>query len=356
MDGKLLAPWLVLHLLPGMSARYFNILLDVFETPARVLDSDPGMLRKAGFPRETVQGLQDYQGSRAGSQLGQQLEKILQWGRGDQHSIVTRADAGYPESLLAIADPPPLLYILGEAPLLSELQVAVVGSRKPSAGGRRTARRFAAQLAENQVCITSGLALGIDSQSHQGALDVAGKTLAVLGTGIDQVYPGRNRYLAERIAQSGAMVSEFPLGSQALPWHFPLRNRIISGLSRAVVVIEAARKSGSLITAQTALEQGREVFAVPGSIDNPLARGCHYLIRQGAMLVDRPELILQELAPQLPSADAGAGRHHRTANSMPSSAGANAKKILREIGYDVVGMDQLLQLTGLEISELSAGL
>ena len=199
---------------------------------------------------------------------------------------MTLHDARYPELLKQIADPPSILFVQGDVSLLAKWQIALVGSRNPSASGRDTAYEFSRYLAQDGITINSGLAMGIDAASHQGALAAGGKTIAVIGTGLDRVYPAKHRELAHEIASTGAIVSEFALGTSPRAENFPRRNRIISGLSLGTVVVEAAVKSGSLITARMAMEQGREVFAIPGSIHNPLARGCHQLIRQGAKLVE----------------------------------------------------------------------
>lgn len=196
---------------------------------------------------------------------------------------------------LEISDPPPLLFVIGNPDLLQQSQLAMVGSRNPSVDGRENAQAFARELVNQGLVITSGLALGIDAAAHQGALAGDGLTIAVTGTGLDRVYPARHRALAKEIAARGALVSEFPIGTPALAENFPRRNRIISGLSLGTLVVEAAPQSGSLITARLAAEQGREVFAIPGSIHNPLARGCHQLIRQGAKLVESVADILEEI-------------------------------------------------------------
>ncbi|CAG0910748.1 unnamed protein product, partial [Cyprideis torosa] len=220
----------------------------------------------------------------------------LNWLSHDKHYILPITSEQYPSLLRAIDDPPPLIYVVGDPNLLSYPQLAVVGSRNATRAGIANAEAFSLHLASAGLGITSGLALGIDTAAHRGALKADGITLAVAGTGLDGVYPARNRSLAEEIARTGALISEFPIGTRPSPENFPRRNRIISGLSLGTLVIEAAAKSGSLITARLASEQGREVFAIPGSIHNPLARGCHQLIRQGAKLVETGDDILEELA------------------------------------------------------------
>ena len=223
------------------------------------------------------------------------VEEDLSWLARPGNQVLSIHDPAYPPQLKEIHDPPPLLFIRGNPEILSFPQIAIVGSRNPSSLGGKTAEDFATTLVSYGYTITSGLALGIDAASHIGTLKAGGYTIAVAGTGLDRVYPARNKELATKIIESGAMISEFPPGTTAKANHFPRRNRIISGLSIGLLVVEAAKQSGSLITARLALEQGREVFAIPGSIHNPLARGCNALIREGAKLVETTEDIAEEL-------------------------------------------------------------
>jgi DNA processing protein len=229
---------------------------------------------------------------------GAALEQSLNWAAQAGNHILTLADAGYPQQLLEIPDPPTLLYVRGNPVLLQQRGLGIVGSRNATPQGAKIAENFAYTLAEHGLCIVSGLALGIDAAAHRGALSAKGATVAIIGTGADRLYPARNKELAIAIAEHGAIVSEFPLGTQAIAGNFPRRNRIISGLSCGVLVVEAATESGSLITARTAAEQGREVFAIPGSIHSPVARGCHQLIKQGAKLVETAQDILEEIGQQ----------------------------------------------------------
>ncbi len=224
------------------------------------------------------------------------VSEELAWLAQDQAHLITMDDAGYPGLLREIPDPPPLLYVRGDPRVLVQPQIAITGSRNPTTDGRHNAGEFAAALSRAGLVVTAGLALGIDASAHQAALLAGGSTIAVLGTGVDRVYPSRHRDLAHEIAHRGAIVSELPLGSAPRREHFPRRNRIISGMSLGVLVVEAGMRSGSLITARLAAEQGREVFAIPGSIHSPLARGCHALIRQGAKLVENTSDILEEIA------------------------------------------------------------
>ena len=268
----------------------------------------------------------------------ERLARTWQWLRADEAArhILTLGDARYPQALLQTADPPLLLYVLGRAELLDAASIAVVGSRNPSAQGLDNARAFATHLSRGGYCIVSGLALGIDGAAHEGGLQGAGSTIAVVGTGLDRVYPKRHLELARRIAAQGAIASEFGLGMPALPANFPRRNRIIAGLARGTLVVEAALQSGSLITARLAAEAGREVFAIPGSIHSPQSRGCHALLKQGAKLVESAHDILEELAP----AAARAAPPQAAAPVPPGNA------LLEALGHDPVSLDALVARTG----------
>jgi DNA processing protein len=271
-----------------------------------------------------------------------------------------------------IPKPPPLLFVRGELSCLSLPQIAIVGSRNPSSGGLENAQRFAEYLAANGFVITSGLAMGVDAAAHEGALLAKGKTIAVMGTGINMIYPARHRGLAQRILDAGGtLISEFPLGCGAQAANFPQRNRIISGLSCGVLVVEAAIKSGSLITASTALQQDREVFAIPGSIHNPLARGCHQLIRQGATLVETAKDIVDQLHGMLSyqrqelmdfQEDKSKKQPPRTV-SAPQQARLNLEELsaaeqqlMVAIGFDPVSIDELVERTGTGVGSLMAQL
>ena len=264
---------------------------------------------------------------------------------------MTCADPRYPALLRQLADYPPLLYAEGDPALLAAPQVAIVGSRRCTPGGEQTAREFAAALAAAGLAVTSGLALGIDAAAHRGALDVGGATLAVLGSGIDRCYPPRNRALAASIVEHGLVISEFPPGMPAARANFPRRNRIVSGLALATLVVEAAARSGSLISARLAGEQGREVFAVPGSIYNPMTRGCHRLIRDGATLVEEPADITRELGSLLSFACAAPDRPR--AAPQPALDPAE-ERLLEALGFDPVDADTLVSRTGLTIDRVSS--
>jgi len=284
----------------------------------------------------------------------EKVESSLAWLGEEGCHLVPYTSSHYPERLKCLPDAPLALFVRGDPGLLASPQIAIVGSRNPTRGGIQTTREFAAHFAGNGLTVTSGLALGIDGAAHEGALKAGGPTLAVMATGLDRIYPARHRELAHAIAENGALVSEFPPGTAPKPGHFPRRNRIISGLSLGVLVVEAALQSGSLITARLAAEQGREVFAIPGSIHNPLARGCHRLIRQGAKLVETAADVLEELAPALRS-----WIHEETevAAEAPASVAQedpDYQNLLNAMGFDPVSIDMLVERTGLPAETLSS--
>lgn len=281
--------------LPGVGAATYWQLLDRFPSLHSALRASPEALQPF-LSKEALEALTLLRTQKSASMLVQQVQRDMDWLQKNDITLVDTDHNAYPELLREIKRPPPLLYVKGNAAGLSFPQVAIVGSRKPTPAGRDTALAFASDLAKSGFTITSGLAMGIDAAAHEGAVKVKGRTIAVIGTGIDSVYPQRNSALAsEIIANGGAIVSEFPLGTDPQPQNFPQRNRIVSGLSYGVIVVEAAVKSGSLISARYALQQDRELFAVPGSIHNPLSRGCHALIKEGAKLVETSQDIVDEL-------------------------------------------------------------
>lgn len=273
-----------------------------------------------------------------------EIDAALAWAQSPRHHLITWGDARYPALLREIPDPPLCLFVIGDPAHLSRPQIAVVGSRTPTAGGADNAKAFAQALTEAGLVTTSGLALGIDACAHRGALTAGGPTVAVAGTGLDRVYPARHRALAHEIAERGALVSEFMLGTPPRREHFPQRNRVISGLSIGVLVVEAAVHSGSLITARLASEQGREVFAIPGSIHSPLSRGCHALIRQGAKLVESARDVLEELG----ALASLTGPAHARASLVP------AHPLLTHLGYDPVDVDTLIERSGLTPDAVSS--
>lgn len=293
------------------------------------------------------------------------VQKDLAWLAGPDRHALTLSDARYPPLLRETGGAPPLLFVHGDAELLARAQIAIVGSRNPTPQGAQTAAEFAQHLAACGLVITSGLALGIDAAAHRGALQAGGYTVAVVGTGLDRVYPARHRALAHEIAGRGALVSEFPIGTPALPDNFPRRNRIISGLALGTLVVEAAARSGSLITARLAAEQGREVFAIPGSIHNPLARGCHKLIRDGAKLVETARDVLEELGEEpkveLKGPLAGHNAMALAANSLHQEHGAPSERLSREalkvlecLSFDHVSTDILIERSGLTPETVSS--
>jgi DNA processing protein len=333
--------WFRLVEAPGLGRERLRRLLAAFGSPQAVLDAPVAARREvAGPAAETIDGDRAaVDGRLAGARAWLRAAP----GRG----VLTLADPDYPPQLLHTPDPPLLLYVHGDARLLARRSLAIVGSRNASVPGRDNARAFASALSRDGWTIVSGLALGIDAAAHEGGLAGSGSTIAVLGTGLDRVYPARHHDLAHRIAETGVLISEFAPGMPPLAENFPQRNRIIAGLARGTLVVEAALQSGSLITARLAAEYGREVFALPGSIHSPLARGCHALIRQGAKLVESAQDIVEELQERpLHPADA--------AEAPP--AGQRTDPVLDALGEDPVSLDALSARTGWPAAELSARL
>ena len=287
--------WLALNRAPGLGPACVDTLLARFGSARASLDSSDAELARAGVAASA----RDY--LRARSWAG--VDADLAWLQGSTDSaerqLLVYTSAAYPALLKTIAVPPIALFVAGNVESLSRPQLAIVGSRNPTPAARETAFEFSASLASIGITITSGLAAGIDGACHRGAIHADGFTVAVMGCGLDQVYPASHRELMEKVAAQGAVISEFPVGEPPRPHNFPRRNRVISGLSAGVLVVEAAVRSGSLITARCAMEQGREVLAMPGSIHNPMARGCHALIRQGAKLVETVDDVLEEIGPSL---------------------------------------------------------
>lgn len=356
-----LAAWLRLDRSTGIGPRSAAALLAAFGNPDAIFAAGHEALTahvSAAQARALAQP--------PGDATARILDATLRWLETPGHRVLALGQPGYPDLLARIPDPPLLLYIRGQAGLLAGPALAVVGSRNASVQGRANAGAFAAALSGAGVCIVSGLALGIDAAAHEGALGRCGSTIAVIGTGPDLVYPARNRALSERIAEEGCIVSEYPVGTPPLPGNFPKRNRIISGLAAGVLVVEAAAQSGSLITARQAAEQGREVFAIPGSIHAALAKGCHVLIREGARLVDTAGDVLEALAlsplfalqaatvlPELDIQQADVTAE-RVGNSPAGSAADDA--LLAALGHDPVDPDMLLARVGGHAGELGARL
>lgn len=335
-----LAAWLRLTLTPGLGPAALRDLLKAYGLPEAVLARSRAELSRH-LPGAALDALH-------GDAVGEAVARALAWLEGPQRSLVTLADPGYPRALLEIADPPAVLYAQGRTGLLQHPSLAVVGSRNATAQGMANAEAFARALSEAGLTIVSGLALGIDAAAHRGGLAGPGSTIAVLGTGIDILYPARNASLAAEIGSRGLLLSEFPLGTAAVTHNFPRRNRLISGLARGCLVVEAALASGSLITARAAADQGREVFAIPGSIHSPLSKGCHALLKSGAKLVESADDVLSELSgfrapgPRTPAASRQAAR---------AEAG-----LLVHLGHDPVDIDALCARAGLPAEQVSAEL
>lgn len=335
-----LIAWLRLTLVPGIGGERQRKLLAAFGLPEAIFAASREALHAiVGKWADTL----------LDTDTAQAVDAAQAWADQAGQHILTLADPNYPASLLEIPDPPSLLYVRGNPALLHQPGLAIVGSRNATPAGVKTAENFAKTLAEAGLSIVSGLALGIDAAAHRGALAAAGSTVAVIGTGPDRLYPARNRELALSIVEHGAIVSEFPLGTLALAHNFPRRNRIIAGLARGVLVVEAATESGSLITARLAGEQGREVFAIPGSIHSPVARGCHQLIKQGAKLVETAADVLEELGeipPSLPIQPA-----------LTSATAVSAENpLLTLIGHDPCSLDELVERSGQAADQLLAEL
>ncbi|RMH17051.1 MAG: DNA-protecting protein DprA [Gammaproteobacteria bacterium] len=293
------------------------------------------------------------------------VDKALEWGQQENHHILSIEDERYPVLLRETVNAPPFLYVHGNLQTLNEVHLAIVGSRNPTPDGRQQAYEFSRSLALQGVSIVSGLAIGIDTAAHQGALAAGRTTLAVVATGLDRVYPASNRELAYSIAASGALISEFPLGTPPRAAYFPRRNRIISGLSVGTLVVEAGMKSGSLITARQALEQGREVFALPGSIHNPMSRGCHALIRDGAKLVENVDHIFEELGPLIRTVVSASCEGNKQATDLSIEGPAadeifseklndQEKRLLSCLGYEPVTPDHLVARSGLLVEHVNA--
>jgi DNA processing protein len=332
MDADL-ASWITLSQIPGLGNEGLRRLLQAFGSPSTILSTPASSLKQ--FVRPAIAN------AIVSNPNDDALAPTYLWLDDPINHIITLADEEYPQSLLNIPDPPFLLYVKGRLDLLNHSSIAIVGSRNATTQGIRNAEAFAQTLSQANMCIVSGMAHGIDTAAHIGGLQGEGSSIAVVGTGLDKVYPSANRDLAHQLAINGTLISEFPLGTPPLAHNFPRRNRIISGLSLGCLIVEASLQSGSLITARMALEQGREVFAIPGSIHTPQAKGCHALIKQGANLVESPVDILDELKWYATSADISTKNHEE-------------HSIFTYLGFDPIDLDSLSQRSGLTIEELSA--
>ena len=341
-------PWLALNQTQGLGNAALCQLLTKFGSPEAIYSTSISQLREIvdeGTARKITQGID-----------ADVIAPTLDWLQKDNAHIVTLADSEYPQKLLEISNPPAVLYAIGNLHWLNHPSIAMVGSRSATPQGEKNAEEFAQSLCNLGLCVVSGMALGIDGAAHRGALKANGATIAVVGTGLDIVYPARHRDLAHKIAERGLIISEFPLGTPSKAQNFPRRNRLISGLSLGCLVVEANIDSGSLITARLASEQGREVFAIPGSIHSPVAKGCHLLIKQGAKLVESTQDILEEIKHLLPVAK----QTIHSPTGLMTHLGANetngseANTVLALMGYDAINFDNLQQLSALTTDSLSA--
>lgn len=346
IDDEELFAFACLARVPGLGARGVSALVQGFGSAAAVLAASGATLEDAGLSPALRSALLSLDKAGAAADLA--------WRDSPDKHLLVLSDPRYPALLAELTDAPAVLYVLGDPGYLSLPQLAIVGSRNPSAQGRENAQQFAASLTGAGLAITSGMALGIDGAAHQGALAAGGITLAVAGTGLDRIYPARHRALAHQIAEYGALVSEFPPGTGVRAVNFPQRNRIIAGLSLGTLVVEAALASGSLITARQAMEYGREVFAIPGSIHNPMAKGCHRLIRQGAKLIECANDILEELGPLAAFVQSPAPTQDQ-AQAAPT-LDAEERAVLAAVDDAPTPVDRVVQRTGLPASVVAGAL
>jgi DNA processing protein len=333
--------WVRLSLIAGIGSQTFCQLLRAFGTPSHIFST-------------SIQKLKTVVSEKIALAINEQMqyesiEATRLWLNQTNNNLITLADPDYPKVLLETIDPPPLLYAKGNIHLLNQASIAIVGSRNASVQGEKNAEAFAFDLANHGLCVVSGLALGIDGAAHRGALNAKGTTIAVVGTGLDIVYPAKHRDLAHQIAEHGLIISEFALNTPSKPQNFPRRNRIISGLSLGCLVVEANLQSGSQITARLAAEQGREVFAIPGSIHSPLAKGCHQLIKQGAKLVDCTQDIIEEL-----NINPSKLNQAIEEDLVSLQATETDHPLLGLIGFDPISLEQIVQLSGLPSNEVSS--
>ncbi|HSI24976.1 MAG TPA: DNA-processing protein DprA [Methylotenera sp.] len=348
IESNDVAQWLALNQTLGLGNAAFCQLLTKFGSPEAIYSASTSQLREivsAEIAGKISQGVDI-----------DAIAPTLEWLQKDNTHIVTLADSAYPQQLLQISNPPAVLYAIGNLHWLNHPSIAMVGSRSATPQGEKNAEEFATSLCNHGLCVVSGMALGIDGAAHRGALKANGATIAVVGTGLDIVYPARHRDLAHKIAERGLIISEFSLGTPSKAQNFPRRNRIISGLSLGCLVIEANVDSGSLITARLATEQGREVFAIPGSIHSPVAKGCHQLIKQGAKLVENTQDILEEinwdeLKNRLPT-NSPVGLILGLAENTGSDPEHNT--VLASMGFDAINFDALQDRTALTTETLSA--
>src|SRR5438445_8448440 len=338
------ARWIALRQVKGLGGLSVKKLAAHFVDPTRVFSASAEELQQVpGLDKSVIEGLVNFSG-------WEQIETEIRRIRQAEVTIVPFTDVRYPARLRMIADPPPFLYVKGEIRAEDDKAVAVVGSRSASDYGRKVTRDLSRGLAALGFTVVSGLARGIDGTAHETALRCGGRTIAVLGSGVDRAYPPEHAALYRRISQNGAVVSELPVGTRPMAFNFPPRNRLISGLSLGVVVVEATEKSGSLITAALALEQGREVFAVPGEVGSSRSRGAHRLIRKGAKLVETVEDIIEEIAPQL--LDRSGSATQRAPRLLPQNASDAARKIFALLQENSLQVDQVIERTGMSAAQV----
>ncbi|MCH9699603.1 MAG: DNA-processing protein DprA [Gammaproteobacteria bacterium] len=341
MTEDTVCSWLALIRCPGYGTSAFRQALDCAGSASQLLKVPVSDLKQLGLKQATVNFLTNPDWTT--------VDADLKWLEHKNNHLVTIDDPLYPSLLREIPDPPLALFITGHPEILDTPQIAVIGSRNPSRDGKTTARNFARALAQPGLTITSGLAIGIDEMGHRGALDVNAITIAVTATGLDQIYPARHYDLAQSIIDRGALISEFPTNTPPKRFHFPKRNRIIAGLSLGTLVVEAASQSGSLITARLAIEYGRELFAIPGSIHNPLARGCHALIKQGAKLVETAQDIAEEFSHYAVQSPSSTARQKVVLDETQ-------QHILENIDYSPTTIDQLVELCSLPVHTITSAL
>lgn len=354
--------WLALWRIPKLGVETFTRLVTSFQSLAEAFRASPTQLKAFGLSTEQISHMATFV-QQKNPELSHGVGKDLAWLSEETNHLITIKDSYYPALLKEIPDPPPLLFVKGNPALLNWPQIAIVGSRHPSRQGLKNSKEFAKYFVQQGFAVTSGLALGIDSAAHQGALEGAGPTIGVTAHGLDKIFPSRSRALAREMLADGAWVSEFPIGVEPKPGYFPRRNRIISGLSLGVLVVEAAVKSGSLITAHQALQQNREVFAIPGSIHNPLAKGCHALIRQGAKLVEQALEVTDELMPllsfqqqQLSSALSVQPVRETLTHKASYQTQSPEYKIMKVLDCDPMLVDEIVLRTGLSVADVNAAL
>jgi len=350
-----LESWLSLRHTPGVGNTTFHALLDTFGTVDAVLHASRQQLSevamKSAIKADVINALS--------KQSKPDISADINWLAEDNHHIITLFDETYPAGLKELPDAPPILYVRGDIDYLAQPQLAMVGSRNPTAAGRNTAREFAQHLSNAGITITSGLASGIDGASHEGALQGLAGTIAVVAHGLDIVYPAQHQKLAQQITEHGAVISEMPIGTQPQRGLFPRRNRLISALTLGTLVVEAAKKSGSLITARYATEQNKEVFAIPGSIHNPMAKGCHQLIRQGAKLVETASDILEELCISCKKTTSYAKKPEKyiqeNLKDTHQALDPDHQKLLKCLAYEPTSIDELVlrsQFTAAEVASM----